>query len=172
MPSLSDSLVGRTSELSLLDLALSRLERQGPVALALVGEPGIGKTHLLSELCARAERRGYLVLSGSASELERDLPFWVFVDALDEYLRGLEPRRLAGLDEADRVQLGHVFPSLDADGAGVGAGQRDERFRTHGAVRRLFETLAVTKPFVLVLDDVHWADAGTIELLGSLMRIP
>ena len=54
----------------------------------------------------------------------------------------------------------------------MGAGLQDERFRTHRAVRRLFEVLAVPKPLVLVLDDVHWADAGTIELLGSLLRRP
>jgi predicted ATPase len=112
------------------------------------------------------------VLSGSASELERELPFWVFVDALDDYLQGLDPRRLAALDEADRAQLGHLFPSFDDHAAGVGPGLQDERFRTHRAVRQLFELLAVPKPLVLVLDDLHWADAATIELLGSLLRSP
>ena len=57
-------------------------------AIELVGEPGIGKTRLLAELARLAETRGHLVLSGSASELERDLPFSVFVDALDEYVAG------------------------------------------------------------------------------------
>ena len=46
--------------------------------------------------------RGHLVLTGSASELERDLPFWVFVDALDEYAEGLDPRRLEHLDGQTR----------------------------------------------------------------------
>jgi hypothetical protein len=114
---LGETLVGRTGELSALDLALDELERSSSSALALVGEPGMGKTRLLAELSARGEQRGHLVLSGSASELERELPFWVFVDALDEYLQGLEPRRLSALDDADRAQLGHVFPSLDADAA-------------------------------------------------------
>jgi hypothetical protein len=50
----------------------------------LVGEPGIGKTRLLAELAAKADRRGCLVLTGSASELQRDLPFWLFVDALND----------------------------------------------------------------------------------------
>jgi predicted ATPase len=172
VPALGETLVGRASELTSLDMVLSGIARNGPSALALVGEPGMGKTRLLAELSARAEQRGNLVLSGSASELERELPFWVFVDALDEYVQGLEPRRLDALDEADRTQLGHVFPSFEAHADGVGAGLRDERFRTHRAVRRLFEALAVPKPLVLLLDDVHWADAGTIELLGSLLRRP
>jgi ATP/maltotriose-dependent transcriptional regulator MalT len=172
MSNLSETLVGRTSELSSLDLALTEVERNGPSAVALVGEPGMGKTRLLAELSERADQRGNLVLSGSASELERELPFWVFIDALDEYLQGLDPRRLAALDEADCAQLGHVFPSFEAHAARVGAGPKDERFRTHRAVRRLFELLAVPKPLVVLLDDVHWADAGTIELLGSLLRRP
>ena len=87
-------LVGRTAELGSLDQVLAELERGQSGALELIGEPGIGKTRLLAELGARADAHGQLVLSGSASELERELPFWVFVDALDEYLQGLAPRRL------------------------------------------------------------------------------
>ena len=77
-------LVGRAAELASLEQSLAALAGGGSDAVVLVGEPGIGKTRLLGELAARAERRGYLVLSGSASELERELPFSVFVDALDE----------------------------------------------------------------------------------------
>jgi predicted ATPase len=112
----------------------------------VAGEPGIGKTRLLSELGARADRLGHVVLRGSASELEGDLPFWVFVEALDEYVHGLEPRRLAALDDDDRAQLRHVLPSLRGgdDGGGPAGAPRDERFHTHHAVRRLLEALAAT----------------------------
>jgi ATP/maltotriose-dependent transcriptional regulator MalT len=163
-------MVGRTTELGLLDGALADVERSRPAALALVGEPGIGKTRLLTELGERADARGALVLSGSASEFERDLPFWVFVDALDEYVQSVEPHRLADLDEDARADLGHVLPSLARDGRG-GLLQA-ERYRTHRAVRALLEALARPKPLVLLLDDLHWADSGTIELLGGLLRRP
>ena len=89
---MSERLVGRSEELAVLDGALARLEDGTPGAIELCGEPGIGKTRLLGELARRAAERGHLVLSGRASELERDLPFWIFVDALDEYLRSLDPR--------------------------------------------------------------------------------
>ena len=112
MALLAEHIVGRVKELAALDRALDDLSRGGSISLELMGEPGIGKTRLLDELSARAEARDHLVLSGSASELERNLPFWVFVDALDEYLQGLEPLRLDALDDDVRTQLAHVFPSL------------------------------------------------------------
>lgn len=138
------------------------------VVTALVGEPGIGKSRLLAELAARAEQRGQLVLSGSASELERDLPFSVFVDALDEYVQGLEPRRLEALDDDVSTELGRVFPSLSRFASGRGAAFQDERYRSHRAVRELLERLTATKPLVLVLDDLHWADSASVELTSLL----
>ena len=87
MAQLADEIVGREGELRSFEAALSELERGRPVALELEGEPGIGKTRLLAELGRIADERGFLVLTGSASELEVELPFWVFVDALDEYVR-------------------------------------------------------------------------------------
>src|SRR5215213_4110721 len=105
---LATHLVGRTPELSSVDRLLAQVGGGRSAALELVGEPGIGKTRLLAELAARADARGYLVVTGSASELERDLPFWVFVDALDEYLEGLEPRWFDSLDDEVRDELGLV----------------------------------------------------------------
>ena len=165
----ADQLVGRAAELGVIDSALAELERKRFGALELVGEPGIGKTRLLAELSARADGEGHLVLSGSASELERELPFWVFVDALDEYLEALEPRRRNALNEELIADLAGVFPSL-ADGVEPRGG--DERYRVQRGVRQLLEALAVTKPLVLLLDDVHWADTASSELLGSLLRRP
>jgi DNA-binding CsgD family transcriptional regulator len=165
----AEQLVGRAAELGVIDSALAGLERRSFGALELVGEPGIGKTRLLGEVASRADSAGHLVLSGSASELERELPFWVFVDALDEYLESLEPRRLGALDDALLADLGGVFPSLSG-GAEPATG--DERLRVHRGVRQLLEALAVSKPLLLLLDDVHWADAASAELLGSLFRRP
>ena len=157
----------------MFDDVLAELDRGRSGALALVGEPGIGKTRLLTELAARADARGHLVLGGSASELERDLPFWVFVDALDEYVAGAS-RRVASrrIDDDVRSELAHVFPSLARFEAAGGGVSQHERYRTYRAVRELLERLTSTTPLVLVLDDLHWADSGSAELLGALLRRP
>ena len=171
MALLSEHLVGRAEELGAFNQLLAGLDSGEGAAVALVGEPGIGKTRLLAELAARSDARGHLVLSGSASELERDLPFWVFVDALEEYIQALDPRVLASLDEDVRTELGRVFPSLSALASGRPPASH-ERYRSHRAVSALLARLAKTTPVVLVLDDLHWADTASIELLGALLRRP
>ena len=167
-----DRLVGRENELDSIDRALGELDRGEPAALALVGEPGIGKTRLLAEVATRADGRGYLVLAGSTSELESDLPFGVFVDALDEYVQSLEPERLESLDDGVRAELAQVLPSLPAAVPAQAVPLQHERYRAHRAVRVLLEQLAFTRPLVLVLDDLHWADPGSVELLGTLLHRP
>jgi DNA-binding NarL/FixJ family response regulator len=169
---IGEQLVGRAETCGVFDDALSELDCGRSAALALMGEPGIGKTRLLVELANRADARGQLVLFGSASELERDLPFWVFVDALDEYVAGLAPRRLEALGEDIRTELAHVLPSLSRLEPARGAALQHERYRSHRAVRELLERLTATKPLVLVLDDLHWADSASVELLGGLLRRP
>src|SRR5262245_42698964 len=164
--------VGRADELGSLERILGELDRGCPGAVELAGEPGIGKTRLLRELAARAGGRGHLVLSGAASEFEHDLPFSVFVDALDEYVAGLEPDCLAVPDGAVQAELAHVFPSLSALAAGREVALQSERYRSHRAVRELLKRLAAPAPLVLVLDDLHWADSASAELLGALLRRP
>jgi ATP/maltotriose-dependent transcriptional regulator MalT len=166
----ADQLVGRSAELGVIDNALAQLERRSFGALEFRGEPGMGKTRLLSELASRADGLGHIVLSGSAAEFEADLPFWVFVDALDEYLQALERRRLDALEPEALADLAGVFPAMQSSTAE--AAQGGDRYRMHRSVRRLLEALGATKPLVVVLDDLHWADPASLELLGSLLRRP
>jgi DNA-binding NarL/FixJ family response regulator len=170
--SIGEQLVGRAEACGVFDDALSELDSGRSAALALAGEPGIGKTRLLAELAARADARGQLVLYGSASELERNLPFWVFVHALDEYIGGLPPHRLEALDDDVRAELALVLPALSRFAPAGEAAFQHERYRSHRAVRELLERLTASAPLVLVLDDLHWADAGSVELLGALLRRP
>ncbi len=158
--------VGRAPELEQLDLMLGELDGAAPACLAVEGEPGIGKTHLLSELRRRADGQGMLVLAGTGAEFERDLPFGVWTDALDAYVASRDPDELP---TAVSDELGGVLPSL----AGLAEPPPvDERYRTHRAVRALLERIAAEQALVLVLDDLHWADQASLELIASLLKRP
>jgi DNA-binding NarL/FixJ family response regulator len=151
---------------------LDTLDRRKAIAVEVRGEPGIGKTRLLSELATLAELRGQLVLSGSASELERELPLSVFVHALDEHAETLDGELFAALDEDVQAELAHVLPSLASMAQGRSVAPQHERYRSHRALRALLERLARVRPLVLVLDDLHWADSASVELIGALLRRP
>jgi AAA ATPase domain len=102
---LPDTLVGRASEVAELSRMLDAVQGGAPWFVGIVGEPGIGKTRLLSELGRRAEERGWLVLDGHAAEFERDVPFGLIVDALNDCLGGLEPALLGSLDDDALAEL-------------------------------------------------------------------
>ncbi len=165
------ALVGRARELNELEAALDQLASGEPCLLQFVGEPGIGKSRLLAELCRRGEDRGHLVLEGHAAEFERDIPFGLIVDALNDYLGSLEPALLRALDESLVTELAAVFPALPSQYRGdASGGEGAERYRLHYAVRSLLERLTERQPMLLALDDVHWADAASVELLTHLLR--
>jgi DNA-binding NarL/FixJ family response regulator len=161
--------VGRAAELDRLEEALAGVARGAPVRMVVEGEPGIGKTHLLSELRRQGGERGHLVLAGAASEFERDLPFGVFVEALDAHVAARDAVREGWAEEDWFADLAGVLPGVRgrSDHAPAGA---DERHRAHGAVRRLLQMLAQRRPLVLVLDDLHWADPASVELIAALVR--
>ena len=162
--------VGREPELERLDAALEGLTAETSACVTVEGEPGIGKTHVLGALRARAEDRGFVVLSGSATEFERDLPFSVWVDALDAYVASLE-LGLEALWSVEQVEeLAEIIPSVRTRADGAATSVAAERYRTHRAVRGLLELLARERPLVLVLDDLHWSDDASIELLAALLR--
>jgi predicted ATPase len=155
--------VGRESELERLDAALEALDGGTPACIAVEGEPGIGKTRLLRELRDRAEARGHLVLAGSAAEFERSVPFSVWADALDAYVAA------QGLELPDADDLAEILPALRRPGASASA-VADERYRAHRTMRGLLDVLATDRPLVLALDDLHWSDPASIDLVAALLR--
>jgi DNA-binding CsgD family transcriptional regulator len=164
--------VSRQAEREAIVELLRSVEQQGaPAVLELVGEAGIGKTTLL-ETVEESPRGGRLVLRGRAAEFEGDLPYGLFIDALDAYLAGISERPSGGLDPGDLAELAGVFPALERRVAAPVVLVREERFRFHRAVRALLEQVAGRGSAVLALDDVHFADPSSCELLASLLRRP
>jgi DNA-binding CsgD family transcriptional regulator len=166
-----DTLVGRAGEVAELEAALDQLASGGRWTIQIVGEPGIGKSRLLLELARRAEARGYLVLEGRAAEFERGLPFGVVVDSLNDYAGALPQSVVGALGEETVAELAALLPSLAAPAPASAAPRLGtERYRTHYAIRALLERLAARQPTVLALDDLHWADDASIEVIGHLVR--
>src|SRR4051794_39451955 len=89
--------VGRQGELTLLDELLEGLGTTPAAVVQVVGEPGIGKSRLVQELLQRARAHGQIALSGRASEFERDVPFAVWLDTLDEHLQSVAEGELRGV---------------------------------------------------------------------------
>ena len=147
---------------------LDHLATGGRRILQLVGEPGIGKSRLAAELAARAAQRGYLVLDGRAAEFERDLPFGVVVDALNDYLGALGPSTLQALRRPAAAELAAIFPGLVADRATRGPARRALRDAPRDP--RPARGARARAAAVLALDDVHWADDASLELIGHLLR--
>nr|CTQ95765.1 regulatory protein, LuxR [Kibdelosporangium sp. MJ126-NF4] len=156
--------VGRAEELAVLAALLAR---PGLCVAEVIGEPGIGKTRLLAEFRAVAAARGHRVLAGQAGELSGTAPFSVLVDAVDDVLVGCRP----ALDERSLALLADVLPSIE-DLAPAERPTGGSRYRVHGALSELLEWLAAPSGLVLTLDDVHWADEATSELLSRLVRRP
>ncbi|GIH96853.1 AAA family ATPase [Planobispora siamensis] len=162
---------GRARETARLQTALTACRRGTPVLLEIVGDPGIGKTRLLSELTALAGGT-MTVLSGRVSEFERERSFGVFAEPVREILRA-RPSLLHGLDGRMRALLEEVASGLaPRERNGPYAPPDAERCAFFGTVRRMIEHAAGRGGVLLCLDDLHWADGGTVALLHHLIRHP
>jgi DNA-binding NarL/FixJ family response regulator len=161
------SLHGREAELEAIGGALDAVARGGRRVVAVGGEAGIGKTRLLAELRERAAAQRFVVLEGRATELEQDVPLVPLLDALEPHLP--DAGALAALGPERLALLAEVLPGL---GAPASAGSGSERWRLHRALGELLALVAGGRPLMLLVDDVHWADPATLELLEHLMRRP
>ncbi|MBV9380714.1 MAG: AAA family ATPase [Streptosporangiaceae bacterium] len=163
-------MVGRSGQLSALDAALGRTRRGEPSAVLVGGEAGVGKTRLVTEFAGRSRRTGARVLTGGCLELGTDgLPFAPFTAVLRELFRDLGADGVARLLPAGATgELARLLPEF-----GEPAGSQDTgaaRARLFEQMLILFERLAEDDPVVLIIEDAHWADASTRDLLAFLIR--
>ena len=155
----SPILIGRERELGLLLEAASR-----PPAFAVVeGEAGVGKTRLVEELLGSAELRPRHRYLGACHQLGEPFPLGPVIEAV----RGasLAPRRLPPVVGALRPLLPELAARLPETPEPLG----DRRAERHRLFRALRELLGALGPAVVVLEDLHWADDATAELLAFLV---
>ncbi|MFF4572629.1 AAA family ATPase [Streptomyces sp. NPDC001410] len=166
--SVSPVFVGRTDELDTLNDALARAAAGEPQALLLGGEAGVGKTRLVEEFAAAACRRAAVVAVGGCVEIGADgLPFAPFSTAL-RALRDALPEEFATAGAGQEEELARLLPELGE----ATSSRHDEQgmARLFELTARLLERVAAAHTVVLVLEDLHWADASTRHLLAYLFR--
>jgi DNA-binding CsgD family transcriptional regulator/tetratricopeptide (TPR) repeat protein len=169
---LSAPIIGRQRELTLVMSHYEAAKEGQAHVVLLTGEPGIGKTRLLDEVALRAAQDGAVALRGNASEAEGMPPFLPFLEALGRYIRftpqdqlrtqiATLPQSLAGLLPELAVYLHDLrtTPPLLPEQA---------RFRLYEAIGTFLEAISASNAAVLILDNLHWADTASLDLLCHL----
>ncbi|MEU0480835.1 BTAD domain-containing putative transcriptional regulator [Streptosporangium sp. NPDC006013] len=148
--------VGREAQLSALVTAATEAATDGARIALVTGEAGLGKSTLLEHLGRRLERDGWLVAVGRCPEVDSAPPAWAWTEALRAAAATTSPGEFAG-------DLAPLLTDTGAADDDATAG----RFRLRQAVWKWLAAVATERPVAVVLDDLHWADAATLELLGG-----
>jgi DNA-binding SARP family transcriptional activator len=163
-------LIGRAAAFGLL-VERYQLARAGQAqAVLLLGETGVGKTRLASEFVAWARAQGAEVLVGQAFELGGHLPYQPLVEALRTRLEAENaPEDL--LEDLWLAELSRLLPELRVRYPDLPPPTQDElsaRGQMFEAVARLLDALAQRAPLVLLLDDLHWVESASLDLVRYL----
>jgi DNA-binding CsgD family transcriptional regulator/tetratricopeptide (TPR) repeat protein len=164
--------VGRAAELERLRTLMPRAAADGRRVALIAGEPGVGKSRLVREFAAGAATDGALVLYGACDAAVRT-PYGPFVEALDQLLRVTDAAELRAAlgGGGELIRLLPELPALVGElPEPVAADPDTERHRLHMAVADLLAAVSRSRPILLVIEDCHWADAPTLQLMRHLAR--
>ncbi|HSS95091.1 MAG TPA: AAA family ATPase, partial [Candidatus Dormibacteraeota bacterium] len=165
-------LVGREPEVSELEDALLAANRGDGQIVLLAGEAGVGKSRLAAELQRRATKIGMTTLSGGCSEAELALPYLPFLEALGNYLTAANLEHVRRELGSLRPELAHLFPQLELepDARRETGDPTQAKLRLFEAIIALLRIAAEHSGLLLLLEDLHWSDDSTRELLDYLTR--
>jgi DNA-binding NarL/FixJ family response regulator/Tfp pilus assembly protein PilF len=162
--------VGRASELTLLGNWLTDVNAGNGGVQIIAGQSGIGKTRLVKAIAERAERDRWVVTVGRVYSVESGVPYAVWSDALMQLLRGMDAGARNVLTRGGDW-LGTICPPFARESAPEEAdGQRDGKARLLWNCSQFLARLAEKQPLLLVLENLHVADAASLELLHFVAR--
>ncbi|HEV2260295.1 MAG TPA: AAA family ATPase [Streptosporangiaceae bacterium] len=165
----SPVLVGRDEQMAALDAAFDSVRQGGPTAVLLGGEAGVGKSRLVSEFGQAAAAAGARVLTGGCLELGTDgLPFAPFTAVLRDLVHELGADAVASMLPGRTTRgLARLLPELGEPDIGGDPGEA--RARLFEEVLSALDHLTRHSPVVLVIEDAHWADRSSRDLLTFLI---
>ncbi len=171
----TEPLIGRTAELVLLEVAFGRvLALRETERVIVLGDAGVGKSHLIAEFLAGASRRA-TILRGHCLPYGDGITYWpireIVLSAAN--VRGDDPATVAAGKVADLVadaEDGRLIGASLAGAIGLNA-ESVRREEVFWAVRRTFEHLAATRPLIVLVEDLHWAEATLLELIDQVQSL-
>ncbi len=161
--------VGRAEQLKRLAASLDEAcNGHGSVAM-LCGEPGIGKTRTLEEFSDLARQRGAIVITGACYDGEWQAPYGPFAEAIVDRSRRLRPAEFSAALGKHASIMARIAPALNDILADIqpppSLGKEEERVRLFDALSQFLIAVSRQTPLVIILDDLHWADRGTVAML-------
>ena len=161
--------VGRAAEIARVVGALAQAKGGNGQTLVLAGEAGVGKSAFVRRLHEQATADGFRILVGLTHQSDAGLPYAPFISAVRSGFRGLDRDELGRVLQRSAPDLAQLFPELGRLGRAE-ATTGIERHRLAVAFQHLFRAFARESPVLLVLEDLHWADEASLELLRHLAR--
>jgi predicted ATPase len=163
----ANSIVGRERELEAVTSAIDSVVSGTGKLVLLAGEPGVGKTRMAQEVTLALRNRDFVIAAGRCYEAQQAVPFYPFVEALTT-LYAEAPRSIQAEVPRGWPDLARLLPALGLPLSDY-AGPQDQQ-RLFWAVTGFVQSLARESPIAMLLDDLHWSDAATLELVLHLAR--
>jgi tetratricopeptide (TPR) repeat protein len=167
-------MVGRSAESQALRQHWSSASQGQAQFVLLSGEPGVGKTRLADEFIAYARLQGAAVLKGGCYEYEASIPYLPLAEALREWASAQPESRLRERLGGLAAELARLAPEIENRLGSLAPNPPlppdEERLRLFDHFARFLQGLSAENGLLLFVDDLHWADRGTLSLLHYLLR--
>ena len=163
-------LIGREAELSTILAGVEAAMEGTGRLLVVAGEPGVGKTRLSQEATLACRDRGFVVATGRCYEPYRSVPYYPFLEALS-LLYGAAPGPARAQISTRWPHVMRLLPDQPSETPpATNASPQEEQQRLFWAVTGFLRAVSEAAPVALLLDDLHWADDASLELLQHLAR--